>query len=110
MNVICKIVKEGQKVELAIEYNDGHKSCTLNFSIRYAAMKLSNGLGLGMRTSSTAIHHMQFNDIVSVVGAPSTTQNYPIDATDSKQSGYVSVNLEYNHIIMYSRILLWCFV
>ena len=48
---------------------------------------------------------------MSVVGVPSTAKNYryPIDVTDSKQSGYVSANLEYKYIIMYSRILL-CFV
>ena len=105
MNVICKIVMEGQKVELTIGYNDGHKSCILNFLYKICCGV--NFKRIGPRNENIINYkppckQLTCNENVSVVGTPSTAKNYryPIDATDSKQSGYVSANLEYNHIII----------
>ena len=112
MNAICKIVKEGQKVELAIGYNDGHKSSILNFflykiccdaAFKRIGPRNENIINYKQSTmQATYGKQLTFNENVSVVGTPSTAKNYryPIDAKDSKQSGYVSANLEYNHIII----------
>ena len=110
MNVISRvlfagveIVKEGQEVELAIGYNGGHKSSTLNFfNLRYACGNAKNTDAAFKRIGSfdkdtincnAPCKQLTWNQIETVDGAKATANNYPIDATDSKRSGYVSVTV-----------------
>jgi len=111
-------VKEGQEIELKIGYNGGHKSATLNFfNVRYACGAAKNGDSAFKKIGPTNKDTINCNppckqltvaDIVSVDGAAASTTNYPIDATQSRQSGYVSVSVEYSSSIMHSRFFL-CF-
>lgn len=93
-------VAEGQSVELAIGYNGGHRSNRLNFfTVRYACGNAANAQatfrnsGNGQFTKATAncappCQQLTAAQIEEVDGAAATAQNYPVDATQSKQSGY----------------------
>jgi len=91
-------VNVGQEVELAIGYNGGHKSNTLNFfNVRYACGDAANNQATFNRAGTsnkdqincnTPCTQLKANEISEVDGQPATAQNYPVDATQSKQSGY----------------------
>ena len=82
-------VKPGQEIELAIGYNGGHQSATLNyFYVRYACgaatgnkNNFNNGCNGNKCTQLTA------NQITQVDGQAANNNNYPVDATQSRRSG-----------------------
>ena len=115
-------VQEGDEVEIAIGYNGGHRSNTLNyFHVRYAcgaaAAEQNTFRRVGPTNKDTITcnppcKQLTVQDIVTVDGAPATAANYPVDATQSNRDGYVSVWLKCVDIVADSPnhsvcLLLW---
>lgn len=91
-------MSQGDEVELAISYNGGHQSNTLNFfNVRYACGAAAQTQAAFSRAGSQdkdtincnpPCKQLTANEITEVDGQAATAQNYPVDATQSKTSGY----------------------
>ena len=82
-------VKPGQEIELAIGYNGGHQSATLNyFYVRYACgAATGNKANFNKGCNGNACTELTANQITAVDGQAATTNNYPVDATRFRRSG-----------------------
>jgi len=87
-NGVAKVTPN-QEIELSIAYNGGHQGPNNLFYVRYAcgaatgnANNFNNGCAGKTCTQLTA------NQITSVDGQAANNNNYPIDARQSKRSGY----------------------
>jgi len=91
-------VAEGQSVELKIGYNGGHRSQTLNyFNVRYACGAPANNANTFRKVGDTnkdnincnlPCKQLKYDQIEEVDGVKATQTNYPVDARQSRQSGY----------------------
>ena len=82
-------VTPGQEVELAIGYNGGHQSATLNyFYVRYACgAATANKANFNKGCNGNTCTELTANQITAVDDQPATTNNYPVDATQSRRLG-----------------------